>query len=227
MIRYTENIFMKKIEKYVVLAILLISCNNNSSSNTQSDTTSTTKTDSSNQIIDTSKTNQFGKAMDLSMDSIMISKLTGDADYDFAMMMKYHHDGAVRISNLELINGTDPGIKKIAQKIIEESKKDNALLDSFMNDYKPVSKSAFGTKAMDMMHQSVINGLKVHGGYIDLEFSTLMIQHHEQAIEMAKEYLILGKQKMMKNVAGAILKKEPADIEHLKVWKHKHYPDAD
>ena len=217
---------MKKIETFLLPAILLISCNNNSSSTTKSDSASAI-TDSSNHIIDTSKTNQFGKAMDLSMDSIMIAKLTGDADYDFAMMMKYHHDGAVRISNLELINGTDPGIKKIAEKIIVESKKDNALLDSFLNDYKPVNKSAFGSKAMDMMHQSVINGLKVHGGYIDLDFSTLMIQHHEQAIETAKEYLKAGKQKSMQNVAVAILKKEPADIEQLKGWKHKHYPDTD
>lgn len=220
-------IIMRKFLPFMVAAMALVSCHQTTSTAAHGDSTAAAVADSSpkdGQVVDTSKTNLMGKAMDLSMDSMMTTKLTGDPDQDFAMMMNYHHDGAVRIANVELVSGTDSTLKSVARKIIDESKKDNARLDTFLLSHKPSHTSAFGRKAMDMMHQSTVNGLKVLGGNLDLDFTTLMIQHHNQAIAMARAYLKESKDETMKTIAHTILIKEPRDIEALSAWKNKHYP---
>ena len=43
---------------------------------------------------------------------------TGDADRDFAAMMIPHHQGAIDMATAELLYGTDPVLRRLAQEII-------------------------------------------------------------------------------------------------------------
>lgn len=49
---------------------------------------------------------------------------SGDADKDFAMMMIPHHQGAIGMAEVELKYGKDPVLKEMAQKIIDDQKKE-------------------------------------------------------------------------------------------------------
>ena len=44
--------------------------------------------------------------------------MTGDADHDFAAMMLPHHQGAVDMAKAELLYGTNPVLRRLAQEII-------------------------------------------------------------------------------------------------------------
>ena len=44
--------------------------------------------------------------------------MTGDADHDFAAMMIPHHQGAVDMAKAELLYGTNPVLRRLAQEII-------------------------------------------------------------------------------------------------------------
>ena len=44
--------------------------------------------------------------------------MNGNADHDFAAMMIPHHQGAIDMAKAELIYGTDPVMRRLAQEIL-------------------------------------------------------------------------------------------------------------
>ena len=65
-------------------------------------------------------------------DKMSSMKMTGNADVDFAMMMRIHHLGAIDMAQAELREGKDPQMKKMAKAIIAAQKKEIAQLDKFL-----------------------------------------------------------------------------------------------
>lgn len=61
-------------------------------------------------------------------------KSTGNADMDFAMMMRVHHQGAIIMAEAQLKDGKDPKMKKMAKNIIAAQKKEIAVFDKFLAD---------------------------------------------------------------------------------------------
>ena len=59
-------------------------------------------------------------------------KMTGNADVDFALMMRIHHLGAIDMAQAELRGGHDPQMKKMAMAIIAAQKKEIAQFDKFL-----------------------------------------------------------------------------------------------
>ena len=59
-------------------------------------------------------------------------QMTGNADVDFAMMMRIHHLGAIDMAQAELKNGKAPEMRKLAQNIIAAQKKEITQLDKFL-----------------------------------------------------------------------------------------------
>lgn len=65
-------------------------------------------------------------------DKMSSMKMTGNADVDFAMMMRIHHLGAIDMAQAELRDGKDPQMKKMAKAIIAAQKKEIAQFDKFL-----------------------------------------------------------------------------------------------
>lgn len=59
-------------------------------------------------------------------------QMTGNADMDFAMMMRIHHQGAIDMAEVELRDGKAPEMRKMAKDIIAAQKKEIAQLDRFL-----------------------------------------------------------------------------------------------
>ena len=84
--------------------------------------------------MDTSK--DMSHKMD-SMDEKMKSMpMSGDVDYDFAMMMRIHHQGALDMAKSELDNGKNPEMRTMAKKIIAAQKKEIAQFDKWIAKHK-------------------------------------------------------------------------------------------
>ena len=64
----------------------------------------------------------FQSAMDKSMavmdHAMMAAPMNGQPDHDFAAMMIPHHRGAVDMARVELLYGTNPVLRRLAQEII-------------------------------------------------------------------------------------------------------------
>lgn len=67
-------------------------------------------------------------------------KMTGNQDYDFAMMMKMHHEKGVKMAQKELDKGKDPEMRAAAQKIIDAQKKEIADFDKWLADHPQKAK---------------------------------------------------------------------------------------
>jgi hypothetical protein len=59
--------------------------------------------------------------------------MTGNHDVDFAQMMRIHHQGAIDMAEMELKNGKDASMRKMAQEVIKAQKKEIATIDRFFS----------------------------------------------------------------------------------------------
>ncbi|TPK24419.1 DUF305 domain-containing protein [Mesorhizobium sp. B2-5-9] len=60
----------------------------------------------------------YKAAMDKMHTDMMASQYTGNADVDFVRGMIPHHQGAIDMAKVELANGKDPEIRKLAERVI-------------------------------------------------------------------------------------------------------------
>ena len=64
-------------------------------------------------------------------------------------------------------------------------------------------------------------------GGVDHDFATMMIPHHQGAIDMAKAELSFGKDPVMRRLAQEILVDQQSEIDAMQLWLGKtQQPDA-
>jgi uncharacterized protein (DUF305 family) len=70
--------------------------------------------------------------------------------------------------------------------------------------------------SMDKMHMAM--GAVVRSGNSDVDFVSLMIPHHQAAIDMAKTQLLYGKDPQMRRLAQEIITDQQLEIELMQLW---------
>ncbi|HEY9044822.1 MAG TPA: DUF305 domain-containing protein [Ohtaekwangia sp.] len=155
-------------------------------------------------------------------DDMKAASLTGDADRDFASMMKMHHQGAIAMANKQLEKGSDAGLKKIARQLITRQTEEVARLDTFLLGHTIVASDSGARfdadldETMAQMDKSAESqSLK---GNIDRDFATLMIMHHVAAIAMAQSILKYGHDHGLKEMAAKMIEDQNEEIEELRNW---------
>ena len=153
------------------------------------------------------------KSMQSGMNQMMSMKMTGDPDHDFAMMLKTHHQGAIEMADLEIKQGKDAKTKALAIRIKATNQKEIKELDQFLSSHKPMSSSSkLGQKGMEIMH----GGNHSMNGKVDHDFASMMAQHHQQGVDMARAFLKEGKTEKMKTMASNVIKMQTKEIGELK-----------
>ena len=62
-------------------------------------------------------------------------QMSGDADRDFAMMMREHHQHGIDMAKAEVESGKDPEMVKEAKKIIASQQKDIQKFDAWLKKH--------------------------------------------------------------------------------------------
>lgn len=151
----------------------------------------------------------------------MSMTMSGDPDHDFAMMVRRHHEGAINMSCIQIEQGKDAGLKSLAEKIIKEQKKDNEMFSAFLTTHQPQQTSAFSEKAMAIMKEASKKKMQMTGD-ADTDFAAMMIQHHNDGIKMAKEYLNYGKAPQVVEIAGKNIRSQSEEIEKFNDWLERN-----
>lgn len=152
---------------------------------------------------------------------------TKDADKDFVVMMKMHHEGAIKMAEYELNNGKDEQILSMARAIKDAQQSEIAEFDKFLATHSPDTASN-NDFMMEMMHSmkkmdEETKAQKVTGE-ADHDFVLLMIPHHQSAVEMAQSIIKYGKSPEIKEMAQKIITAQQKEIEEMQSWlqEHKH-----
>ncbi len=166
------------------------------------------------------------QSMSSMMDKMKDMKMTGDFDLDFANMMIMHHQAAVDMSQVEIVEGTDEKIITMAKNIITAQNAEIGQLQDFIKTYKvPETKIK-----SDEMHEELAKTMKammdkMHTmkmtGNADKDFVMMMIPHHESAVKMAQAELLHGKQPELKKMAQKIISDQNKEIDEFKSWSSK------
>jgi uncharacterized protein (DUF305 family) len=74
--------------------------------------------------------------------------------------------------------------------------------------------------AMNVMHKGMHSA--GHTGGPDHDFVTMMIPHHQGAIDMAKALLLYGKDPQMRRLAQEIITDQESEIQLMRLWLKQH-----
>ncbi|PYS97750.1 MAG: DUF305 domain-containing protein [Acidobacteria bacterium] len=156
----------------------------------------------------------------------MISSPGADeAPYDlqFIDTMIAHHQGAIDMAKLAAGRADDDDLKQLTTEIIEDQGEEITKMTEWRNAWFPdkpkpamnmdLPGMSHGMSGMDLAKLQTLNGTE-----FDKEFVNQMIPHHEGAIEMAKDLANRSQRTELKELAGAIVTDQQAEIEDMKEW---------
>lgn len=164
--------------------------------------------------------NVMMQAMDDSMIAMHKATQTGNPDYDFASMMIPHHKGAIVMAQQVLKSSKSESLIGFAKQVISEQQIEILQLEAFLNSAsKEATKDASSFKtSLDKSMVPMMDGManiKLTNS-VDKDFVSLMILHHQSAVDMAKAYLPYNKDETMKSLADQIIKSQEEEIAWLK-----------
>lgn len=149
-------------------------------------------------------------------------------DATFIEGMIPHHEGAIEMANLALLNAKTDEVKNLSKNIIASQQKEIDDMKTwykewFGEDVSTASNSSSMTTegGHDMMHMDSMSGdmakLEVSTSF-DKDFVEQMIPHHEMAIMMAQTMLRTTSRNEMKVLAQTIIDSQTMEIEQMRSW---------
>jgi uncharacterized protein (DUF305 family) len=134
-------------------------------------------------------------------------------DIAFAEMMIPHHEQAMEMSEIALLNTTNPDVLLVAQQIKDAQSPEIELMKS----WDGVKASTHAGHQMDgMLSDAEIAALRTaQGAEFDRLFLQGMIKHHEGAITMAQA-VVNSENKEVADLAASIVNAQELEISKMK-----------
>lgn len=179
-----------------------------------------TKSNDNNQYLQPHDANRMMDTMHAMMSRMESMTMTNNPEIDFVKMMMMHHQGAVSMANVELQSGSNDSLKRTAQKIITEQQAEitqfNTILATLTVDNRD---TFFSMEQMDnMTKMGKAADVQLITADIDNDFASLMMVHHQSAIDNASAYLHHGNNAQIKTMATTIVTSQNMEIVELGNW---------
>lgn len=182
--------------------------------------TACTKNNDNNQSLQSHDANRMMDTMHAMMSRMMAMTKTDDPEIDFVKMMVMHHQGAISMANVEIKDGKNDSLKRTAQKVINEQQAEIAQFNTILATLKTDNTDAmFSMEQMENMDKmEKMADVQLITGDIDNDFATLMIIHHQSAIDNASAYLHHGNNTQIKTMATNIITAQNKEVVELSNW---------
>ena len=145
---------------------------------------------------------------------------TNDPEIDFPKMMIMHHQLAINMGNVQIQRGSNDSLKRFSQKMIAAQQQEITQLNAILaTETANNAVMAFTMEQMDhMMKMDQMADVQLLTGDIDNDFATLMIFHHNSAIENSESYLMYGTNAQLKTLAQKMIDDQKKEIKELSDW---------
>lgn len=164
---------------------------------------------------------------DKTVDDSKFAQLKGEA-YDEAYIadMLAHHEGALNMSEMVGAGTERPELIQLAQTIMQTQSQELMKMQTWQQEwgYERTmgghgSHAGMGNEMSGdmMMMGEELAGLK--GVEFDKKFLELMIEHHQQAVDMSKYADTNASHQELKNLAKAVISAQEAEIAQMKQWQ--------
>ncbi|MCK8490977.1 MULTISPECIES: DUF305 domain-containing protein [Spirosoma] len=183
--------------------------------------TTSTSTGAARTASDPSKA-QLLLPMQQMMEKLKKLQATGDPDFDYAFQAKIHTQGEQDLLKQEIQNGADSSLKQMAQSLLTVAQSDAALLDETLKQVKPSRPNQAFTQQQGRNIQAMALKLQQGGaddkltGNFDKNFVTVLLDHRQDAIDMANTYLQYGKNATLKDYAQKLVAKAQTEMTQAK-----------
>lgn len=158
-----------------------------------------------------------------------------EVDQMFIEMMVPHHQSANEMARIELQKGKNAEVKKLAQKIIDQQKREIQQMQTWYRQWYgtdlPMMKTSGNMSGMRMsnsmseammismrqqeqMNQEMINSLR-NASNPDQEFLRQMTRHHRMATMMAGMVVDSATHPEIRNLAQSIVKSQDQEIAQM------------
>ena len=153
---------------------------------------------------------------------------SNDADVTFAQNMINHHQQAITMAALADTRAANPDVKQLAGKIRAAQQPEIDTMNEWLTAWgqaAPMPSTGMESSMPGMDHGSMpgmmtdedMNKLMdVKGAAFDKQFLTMMISHHEGAIQMAQQEVAQGSNPDAKALAQKIVTDQQAEITTMK-----------
>lgn len=141
-----------------------------------------------------------------------------DADVTFAQDMIPHHSQAVEMATLALDRSENPAILDLAARIQQAQDPEIEEMRTWLTSWEmPEMKDDMAGMAMNgMMSDDDMAALtNATGPEFDAMFVTMMIQHHDGAIAMAKSLIEDGSDPQVRALAEGVITAQEAEIAEM------------
>ena len=153
-----------------------------------------------------------------------VSAEHNDADAMFAQMMIPHHRQAVDMAKMAADQAADPRVKQLAAKIQTAQDPEIQTMASWLMAWdEPMPTGMPGMSGMEMpgmpgmMSGADMKKLEsLSGAAFDKEFLTMMIAHHQGAVQMAQEQQKNGENPDAVTLAKKIVTDQTAEIAEIR-----------
>ena len=220
-------------------SLLVASCSNDKAADSTATTTETTVTDTAaaggmagmdHSAMGHDGATAAGSSPQLVAMNEMMTKMhaitpKGNTDHDFAHHMLAHHQGAVVMADIELRDGKDATMRRMAEKIKADQQKEIAeleaaatRLDNAPTNYKPNDPSDPFTSKMKASMDGMMQNMPKPVADPDMNFNMLMTVHHQSAVDMARAELAHGKDTKLKEMAQMMVDAQQLEIQQFKDW---------
>jgi uncharacterized protein (DUF305 family) len=134
-----------------------------------------------------------GMQMDMGLPPVTIPKnaIYTEADVRFMQGMIAHHAQAIYMSRMAAAHGANPRVLKFAQKIDQSQQAEIRLMQGWLRANQQFAPDTSAWRHMMMPGMLTAEQLQqldaAKGTAFDTQFLTLMIQHHEGALQMVQD----------------------------------------